>query len=970
MAVNDEGGDGDDSATSGGGRVHCPQESRGEHDSTADVAGLQREPVRGATASQDAQPDDPPSRVGRVQQSLGNQAVQRLADDGLQAATTTGGGGDRFEREAQRVAEAAVRPGGRSGTDSETAQPTDSGLCWRCQRRRQAGKSLDCPECLATLREGAASRDRSDDTEPDGLQRATTETGGGSISSPPGGSPADGIDAWMAPGVPEGSSTVGRPVSSAATEPGTPTAGGIAGRAGTGGADRERTNAESGPEPTPGSAGPQTSGAGSDPTIGASSGRGLPGSVRAEFEGRLGHDFGGVRIHTDSRADALARDLDAVAFTVGQDVFFRAGAYQPSTVGGKRLLAHELTHVVQQGESEPLAGGPATAVASREDATVRRQGLGFGIGLGPGELLGNAWLRLGRSMKLRLVDTAIQGALTTIEKFPGKAMLGGLWTFVKPGLRGFYERLQAAQEDAKITAVDKLARIMAGQSFAYAKGLLIGTVKGFFVDGLWGIFEAIKMVISGAAKLWDFLGAVRELVGAFPEKVQSLYDSARGIAATLAANVEPAMQEIENLLTDPQAVAKLVGPIVEAGQSKAAELGNTIAGKLLEFFTKPGAEATVGRLTGRLIGMVLFEVVFAYLTAGTGTAVTAIKTVGRALAKLGGRIAGSVLRVFRLLLPYFDTVVDAVKAAGRFLKGRILGSVADQFADLLDTLKNLFNRFIKHCHESKLECDFPDQAASKADEVGDAGRAAGKADEAGDAGRAAEEAEAGPRAGADLSRGARRARELGWREAPEGYEWVMGPSGRPYVRRKPGNSGSKLYYDGAEDVFVRGKPRRVDRPRLPHGRRAKRVDEPERRGGRPVGGGQFRRFSEPLRGEAAERQRQIVELAETNPQQAGREYQELIAEDLGAVDVQEMFDRPGRRPDIGTGHEVTIEGWRGSFGSGKLDQLWLDMRDRGNVLLTVPRLSDDALDQLRRLTAQANDAFDHDVLIVIRETLP
>lgn len=724
MAVSD--GDGDDSSGSAGGRrIRRSRQSGSERERPPGRAGRDTGAADRTGERPDAGTGSARSRVGRVQHSLGNQAIQRLAGDGLQRAAATGGGGDHFEREAQRVADAAVRPSGRSGTDSEAARATESGLCGRCQRRRRAGKSLDCPECLATLREGAASHDPSDDSEPDGLQRATTEIGRGSTPLPLGGSPAADVDAATATRGPEGSST--------------------------GGTDRERTNAESGTEPAPGNAGTRASGAGSDPTLGASSGRGLPESVRSEFEWRLGYDFGGVRIHTDPRADAIARDLDAVAFTVSQDVFFRAGAYQPSTVGGKRLLAHELTHVVQQGESEPLAGEPTAAgraaspagspgstpaVASREDATVRRQGLGFGFGLGPGALLGNTWLRLGRSMKLRLVDTAIQGALITIEKFPGRVMLGELWTFVKPGLRGFYERLQAAEADAKITAVDKLARIMSGQSFAYAKGLLIGTVKGFFVDGLWGIFEAIKMVINGATKLWDFLGAVRELVGAFPEKIQSLYENAKGIAATLATNVGPAMQEIENLLTDPQAVAKLIGPIVEAGKSKAAELGNTIAGKLLEFFTKPGSEATVGRATGRLVGMVLFEVVFAYLTAGAGTAVTAIKTVGRALAKLGGRIAGSVLRVFELLLPYFDTLVDAVKAAGRFLKGRVLGTVADQFADLLDTVKDLFNRFLKHCHESKLECDFPDQAASKADE---AGTVTSKADEAGAAGKKADE---------------------------------------------------------------------------------------------------------------------------------------------------------------------------------------------------------------------------------------
>jgi len=77
-------------------------------------------------------------------------------------------------------------------------------------------------------------------------------------------------------------------------------------------------------------------------------GRPLPWSVRSEFEQRLDHDFGDVRIHTGSRGDAIARSLDARAVTAGTDVVFRSGEYRPSTPSGKHLLAHELTHVVQQ----------------------------------------------------------------------------------------------------------------------------------------------------------------------------------------------------------------------------------------------------------------------------------------------------------------------------------------------------------------------------------------------------------------------------------------------------------------------------------------------------------------------------------------------------------------------------------------------------------------------------------------------
>lgn len=77
-------------------------------------------------------------------------------------------------------------------------------------------------------------------------------------------------------------------------------------------------------------------------------GRPLSEPVRTHMESRMGYDLGPVRIHTDARADRLARSVGAEAFTVGRNVVFGSGMYRPDTASGKRLLAHELTHVVQQ----------------------------------------------------------------------------------------------------------------------------------------------------------------------------------------------------------------------------------------------------------------------------------------------------------------------------------------------------------------------------------------------------------------------------------------------------------------------------------------------------------------------------------------------------------------------------------------------------------------------------------------------
>jgi len=74
----------------------------------------------------------------------------------------------------------------------------------------------------------------------------------------------------------------------------------------------------------------------------------LPVATRRQMEGALDAPLGGVRIHTGPQAGRAARDVNAQAFTVGQDIYFGEGQYQPDTPRGQHLLAHELTHTIQQ----------------------------------------------------------------------------------------------------------------------------------------------------------------------------------------------------------------------------------------------------------------------------------------------------------------------------------------------------------------------------------------------------------------------------------------------------------------------------------------------------------------------------------------------------------------------------------------------------------------------------------------------
>jgi len=104
-----------------------------------------------------------------------------------------------------------------------------------------------------------------------------------------------------------------------------------------------------------------------------SPGEPLDRDTRAFMESRFQHDFSAVRVHTDARAAASARALRARAWALGSDVAFATGAYAPGTATGRRLLAHELTHVVQQERAPVSAPRPDTELNVSEpgDASER-----------------------------------------------------------------------------------------------------------------------------------------------------------------------------------------------------------------------------------------------------------------------------------------------------------------------------------------------------------------------------------------------------------------------------------------------------------------------------------------------------------------------------------------------------------------------------------------------------------------------
>jgi Domain of unknown function (DUF4157) len=102
----------------------------------------------------------------------------------------------------------------------------------------------------------------------------------------------------------------------------------------------------------------------------SSGGRPLEPDVREDMESRLGHDFGDVRVHDDGAAHESAKAVNAHAYTVGSNVVFQRDKYDPSSSDGKTMLAHELTHVVQQ-RSGPVDGTSAPGGIKVSDPSDR-----------------------------------------------------------------------------------------------------------------------------------------------------------------------------------------------------------------------------------------------------------------------------------------------------------------------------------------------------------------------------------------------------------------------------------------------------------------------------------------------------------------------------------------------------------------------------------------------------------------------
>ena len=259
----------------------------------------------------------PSNSILSLHSTLGNRAVQRLVESGaLQPKLTVGAPNDIYEQEADRVADQVMRMPETPGSGFPRIMPL----------QRITPVQRMCPECEEDLQ-------KQESNEKEELQRQSfkAEDGGLGLQRSPGFLPTT-IQRLCPECEGELHRQEAEPDEDLQRQPLVEDD------------NKDILQAKGSARETPEVT--QTL----ESQIHAQKGGGqpLPAASRDFFGPRMGADFSSVRVHTGAGADTLNRDLNARAFTTGQDIFFRQGEYNPGASKGQKLLAHELTHVVQQ----------------------------------------------------------------------------------------------------------------------------------------------------------------------------------------------------------------------------------------------------------------------------------------------------------------------------------------------------------------------------------------------------------------------------------------------------------------------------------------------------------------------------------------------------------------------------------------------------------------------------------------------
>jgi Domain of unknown function (DUF4157)/Annexin len=295
------------------------------------------------------------------------------------------------------------------------------------------------------------------------------------------------------------------------------------------------------------------------------SGSSMDSPTQSFMESRFGTDFSGVKIHTGDDAVQMSRELNAQAFTVGSDIYFNSGKYNPSSDSGKHLLAHELTHTVQQGgvsntvrrQVAPPPPQPQRTAAQQIATTLRNAAAGWGTdedaiynaltGRTPAELadIEAAYLALsgGETLEAMLRDEMsgdeLSRALSLLRgETPSTEIARTLWN----AMRGFgtdesaiYATV-AGRTAAQWTDIQAAYRLMTGSN-------LLTEIRDELNDDEWAHLQTLLPGAAGGAVTDEDRATV--IANQLEAAMQGLGTDESAIYAALTGHTEAGLREIE-----------------------------------------------------------------------------------------------------------------------------------------------------------------------------------------------------------------------------------------------------------------------------------------------------------------------------------------------------------------------------------------------------------------------------------------
>lgn len=357
-------------------------------------------------------------------------------------------------------------------------------------------------------------------------------------------------------------------------------------------------------------------------------GSALDSGTRSFMESRFGYDFSGVRVHHDSEAAGSARDVSANAYTVGSSIVFDQGKYQPHSPSGRRLLAHELAHVVQQsrgGSPPPASGDPvlegeARNISSQVDSheselSVRRSS---GVGLARDANAGQQTL-----IEVKFPDGVRQ---LTQDEFAGYKRRA----IVK--LRSDLNLVAGLADNGRQTQVSTLAEYQGG------------------VESLWDVVKKPKALIGIAADIKA--GVTPPYIGAWsnPKHTTDL-----GLAACDREDLAEAARDLKLADTEYRDAMHAWNAYREATIGGAE-------GVVSNLETVRDVSFAVALVAGAAVAAPVIAAGVA-ATGATGVTATALTTAGTALATgTGGAVLGGGSTAAGSLIATGKVDVKAAKA--------------------------------------------------------------------------------------------------------------------------------------------------------------------------------------------------------------------------------------------------------------------------------------------------------------------